>query len=677
MIHYYGQKITTDIPGLDKLLFGGLHLQCPSTAEIEGPLTIAIYGDKGTSKALLAIQMLHGITKSLRGYDIFCKVGGVSKQIEFIEPLFCSSDGTSNVSDMLIDMVISKCVNAIVENNASDKGEWKASEFANIMFKTNNSSINIPIDKDKLDMYIGEEILVYNSHTNALHLAMPQNRKDRNKDDDIPLFLRRYHEIRRYVNLIRRRNKGSGNLWDNFFDVIIYSAKDGDEAVFDKFDERLAENTFIPCLVVDRNLSDYKAANSELFERLRQRSVVAIYIYEDSLRPKQGMQFDLHIELRRKEDETTHYLFNQMSITKSTLQDTAMGWHIYKKRDYGIEVYPSSHVLLQKRRHMPKDVLFSQKPILAHTFQHFIEEKQDKDCRKEKSLIEFESCLEDTHYLEKKLHTLLETHESQKEKECPIDVLKAVLMPSSAKEGGRVTALIGLPNTYKRYLTHSSTFSASCNGRHTLNILLDKDDQIMNQKMLCPAHIYNSNMLRLAEDRISLCAGCYKNVHVSNIRMGCISPDEFFFYLIKQIEVSRKHAPISRIVIDDVQKIEFCFPILYNDGLFLTTLISICKDYQIDLFMLCDKKSKLVNALRAQADNVICTERTEAKQLNIYIERYAESTTYSRLWKCKIEQPLKLFYCDIVGTDRKFYLNERNVTNEEIFSMEDYWTTNE
>lgn len=56
---YNGEKIKTGITGLDKLLFGGLCLQSPNPTEVDRPLTIAIYGDKGTSKALLAMQLLH------------------------------------------------------------------------------------------------------------------------------------------------------------------------------------------------------------------------------------------------------------------------------------------------------------------------------------------------------------------------------------------------------------------------------------------------------------------------------------------------------------------------------------------------------------------------------------------------------------------------------------------
>ena len=236
--------------------------------------------------------------------------------------------------------------------------------------------------------------------------------------------------------------------------------------------------------------------------------------------------------------------------------------------------------------------------------------------------------------------------------------------------------MIGHPNTFKRFLTHSGTFNACCEGLHTLNILLDKDDQVMNQRMICPAYICKKAGGK-SEDLIEKCVNCYQFIHSSNIRMGCISSDEFFYYLIKQIEISRARVleknDISRIVIDDLQKLEYCFPILHNDSLFLTTLLSICNDYNIDLFMLCDISSPLVGALRAQSDNVICTERISENSINLYIERYAGLSSPSRIWKCEVDSMKDLFYCDIINEKRHFNINDRHIYSKVEYTMNNYW----
>lgn len=78
-IHYNNGKVRTGINGLDELLYGGLQLQTVAyqgkgveTSDIR-PLTISIVGDTGTSRSMLAMQFLHGITKSLMAMKTDCE----------------------------------------------------------------------------------------------------------------------------------------------------------------------------------------------------------------------------------------------------------------------------------------------------------------------------------------------------------------------------------------------------------------------------------------------------------------------------------------------------------------------------------------------------------------------------------------------------------------------------
>lgn len=78
-IHYNNGKVRTGINGLDELLYGGLQLQTVAyqgkgveTSDIR-PLTISIVGDTGTSRSMLAMQFLHGITKSLMAMKTGCE----------------------------------------------------------------------------------------------------------------------------------------------------------------------------------------------------------------------------------------------------------------------------------------------------------------------------------------------------------------------------------------------------------------------------------------------------------------------------------------------------------------------------------------------------------------------------------------------------------------------------
>ena len=128
-IHYNNGKVRTRINGLDELLYGGLQLQTVAyqgkgveTSDIR-PLTISIVGYTGTSRSMLAMQFLHGITKSLMAMKTGCE--RTEGFIKFGSPVFFSSHDKLNLSDMLIDMTISKCVNKVIEDNAyCDTGEY-------------------------------------------------------------------------------------------------------------------------------------------------------------------------------------------------------------------------------------------------------------------------------------------------------------------------------------------------------------------------------------------------------------------------------------------------------------------------------------------------------------------------------------------------------------------------
>ncbi len=669
-IKYDNYKIKTEINGLDDLLFGGLQLQTIKENTVEKPLIIVLRGELGTSRALLAMQLLHGITKSIRGLKTETTDG-----IEIGHSIFYTKKkSVHNISDMLVDTVISKCINKIVETAAKgDQGKWQNNQFCQTIFEVPQST-NLAINLQKLDYYVSQEIIVYNSRTNALHVASPSKAFFPDILDNQFVICRRHDNLGEYCKeYYESSNKKehlksckplySENLDDNlsqeFFDIKIVSEEcKGDSQLKECCKEMNGKK--IPCIVLDREYSCMDKA-------LEHKALVIIYI-ESKDTDIETYNADLIIEMRNYTDPKTEYLCHQISIVKSTLQDTAHGWHQYKKRDYGIEVYPSAHVILQRRRHMPKGVLRGQMDILSETYQHFIDEK--KDYNYFTSLSEF--ITRNSSYKEDNLRRI---YENFSKGECSEEILQNILIGDNDSKC-QVTAIIGPANTYKRHLTLGGTFSTCCKEEHTLNILLDKEDNIILQKMICPASIFKNPQGILKKKCLS-CIECYKYIHFKEIRMGCITSDEFFYYLIQQLRVSKEsfneNKKIKRIVIDDLQKIEFCFPMINKDSLFLTGLISICKDYDVDLFILCDKSSEKVEALRAQADNVICTERTPDYDLNIYIEHYSGPSFPSHIWGCHITDIKDLFYCDIMPDGKKYKLNEKSIRSFSVYSMENYW----
>ncbi|MBS6239670.1 MAG: hypothetical protein KH897_15205 [Bacteroides sp.] len=665
-ILYNNQKLKTHIGGLDDLLFGGLHLQTVVQTNMVKPLNIVICGELGTSRSLLAMQMLHGITKSL--YKLEDNAGN---GIELDAPVFYTQDKSEeNVSDMLVDTVLSQCIGKVIEANITEKTDdkgneitWKGSLFCQTLFRVPPST-TLPIDLSSLDLYVANEILVYNSRTNSLHVGLPSTSVSYKSSDNPLIIERRHSTLGDFYYDMQYPIQRLGELSAEFFPVFVKSEKNIKKSGLFNHISGLG-NKKIPCLVLDKK---YEPSDVVIAEH----ALVVIYI-ENSGSDIDKYNADVIIEMRNYTDVRTNYLCNQLSIKKSVLQDTAHGWHQYKKRDYGIEVYPSTHVILQRRRHMPKGIQRAHAGILFETYQYFIDRQKDYNCVSSLSkyidtyLQSSEECLR------KNLDNL---YENFSKSDCPEEILNDILVKESDCNS-QITAIIGPTNSYKRYLALGGTFSACSHKEHTLHILLDKDDDLILKKMICPATIFKDPDSILQKKCVS-CMECYKCIHFKEIRMGCISTDEFFYYLIQQLKVSLemkdKSQRIRRIVLDDLQKIEFCFPMIDKDSLFLSGLISICKDYAIDLFILCDKSSEKVNALRSNADNVICTDRNSEYNLDIFVERYAGYSSPSHIWGCHVTNIKDLFCCDAESKDKKKYrLNEKNLRGFKVCSLEKYW----
>ena len=372
-ILYNNQKLKTHIGGLDDLLFGGLHLQTVVQTNVVKPLSIVICGELGTSRSLLAMQMLHGITKSLSKLEDNAENG-----IELAAPVFYTQDKSEeNISDMLVDTVLSQCIGKVIEANITEKTDdkgneitWKGSLFCQTLFRVPPST-TLPIDLSSLDLYVANEILVYNSRTNSLHVGLPSTSVSYKSSDNPLIIERRHSTLDEFYYDTQYPIQRLGDLSAEFFPVFVKSEKNIKKNGLFNYISGLG-NKKIPCLVLDKK---YEPSDVVIAEH----ALVVIYI-ENSGSDIDKYNADVIIEMRNYTDAGTNYLCNQLSIKKSVLQDTAHGWHQYKKRDYGIEVYPSTHVILQRRRHMPKGIQRAHAGILFETYQYFIDRQKDYNC---------------------------------------------------------------------------------------------------------------------------------------------------------------------------------------------------------------------------------------------------------------------------------------------------------
>lgn len=699
---YKNEKISTDITGLDRLLFGGIQLQSVKfndseniESEING-LSVVIYGESGTSRALFAMQLLHGLTKYLNRLQATDNSEG---GFTLASPVFYSPGKSAcNLSDMLLDTIISKCVNCIIEDNIKKENTWSGCKFSSAIFHVDEKDKFLQLDCSKLDQYIGEEAVIYNNRTNALHLTAahhPSNIKSTNDSTNLIAY-RRYDKIKDYSD--SRSIKALGNLAEEFFDIEIYDKSycNIDRLRNFKFPV-MSKSTFISCSVID----GYRGKDNDFIKYLRNKSLVTIFVM-DTYKENEDLNPDLLIEMRCHEDKENEYMLHQLCIRKSVLQSTALGWHQYKKRDYGIEIYPSTHVTLQRRRHMPKALLRGYSDVLTDTFQQYVDRNYYVKNDNMASAYSDYICDKDN----SRWRRLKRIYQTLQEDLLASGVLKEILIEPQFGENllnpdenneeprGKVTAIIGESNTYKRYLSLGSTFSVACRREHTLNVLLDQEYYTMRKRMVCPTWAFHSSSNHIScktdnlmdcrtcnKCKLPNCQSCYPFIHFWDLRMGYITSEEFFYYLIRQINIfSGKdfngQDRLKRIVIDDIQKIDYSFPLLRRDSLFLTTLISICKDYEIDLFILCDKKATLATELRSMADNVICAERIK-KECRLYIERFGGYNSPSHIFGCRIENIDQLFYCTISDKHKNFHLNENRIETIHVPNMDHFWVTSD
>ncbi|WP_448781037.1 hypothetical protein [Bacteroides congonensis] len=660
-------KTKTNIVGLDKLLFGGFDLSRES-------LLIVIEGKEDTEKALLGLQMLYGLAQSL---DLNGK-----EQTVFLSN--CRDKEFYN--DLHLDIVIAECMQRMIEEFARGyKKAFQLSEVTNVLFDTSKIKCRDYIERNEMpedkirknaDALICEEILYYNNRTNALHFrTIEAVDNERNI-----VYERRYNTLGEYRAEFVRLER-------------LLKLKFVDLAILDRgnFNRILHSSEKKEILAVE--YSDIKEDSIDfitLCEHMRDRARVSILIVEDCAKFPDTLA-DIVIKLRNGLNDG--YLLQSLSIIKNTLQVAALGWHQYKRRDYGIEIYPSLHLHFQQRRYLQRALTYTHSNVITDTYQQYINTcnyrgKQvanfyEFDEERKGAINNSFEALYPKFFLNFTSDDILRrtflSGCSFKTKDMNID---GTLEEYQLKEfmyghHGGVTAIIGESNTYKRFLTFGSMFSSALNKEHTLILLLNKEDSVIRRRLACPARLNNN---RNSEK----CKCCYQYIHLMNICMGYITPEELIYFLKKQISVTfdgDEKNPIKRIIIDDLQIIDFCFPLLKKSSLFLSALMAVCREEDIELYILCDKNASLMPDLRMLADNVVCTDRDKDGNLLIYIERFAGyNNTPSKIYCGKVLSIKELFECSVKYNNEQVYLNftfdSTQIKDQSTSSMNHFWNRN-
>ena len=652
-------KLPTGIRGLDKVLYGGIDVNVLKALHIGGndiprtPLVIAIKGSEDDNdKSMLAMQMLYGIAQSVE------KIKADYQHIN--SGWYSTYYQTHKLDDMFLDYFISSSLQEILRKKASKDANVNlcSNIFTNLLFDSSNilcqgisTNANIPYTAvaNTTDAMIGDGIIYYNRRTNSLHVKADLTADD-NKYNQV--YLRQFDSINEYSQIYS--NKQQDALFYKYTGLhFLPFAMIGDLTY-----SQLTRSIANPKELIAVDLSAYKdlavTKINGLLNLLHDAKIVILVV--DSTAEIPENRVNMMMELSQKVDHK--FVLKYLQITKSDSQDFAPGLHQYKKRDYGIEVYPRKELYLYERRYLQRALVYTHADALTETYQQYMKlqkyyidtptttyEDYEADIASEENKPFY--AIYPKNYMEQMSIDLLNRVF------IPINPLRNLLHKSKNEtefieneymygNAGFVTAVIGKANTYKRFLTFGGIFGSACAEDHTLIIMMNKEEMVTRRRLACPAR-------PLCGDRDKACRSCYHYIHFMNICMGNITPEEFLYYLERQIEVTydgdqKKH--IRRIVIDDLQILDFCFPRL-NDGLFLAALAELCREHDIILYILCDISGKMLPPLRALADNVIITQKDKKDgHPLIFVEKFAGYTnTPSKMYCGKVKNVNKLFRC--------------------------------
>lgn len=606
-------------------------------------------------------------------------------------PIFYSTVHEESIlNEMLLDYFVSSCMQEVMKKKAAKDNtiNWDTDMFTRWLFDCDdiicshhgtNIGIPFPTVVSKADSLIGDNILYYNNRTNSLHFKVPGRMGDDKRNQ---VYCRRFNKINDYAHtcdICEISSKQFYSYTGLYFIECEIVRKDTSFQIGQLLE---GEKRLVAMELSPTPKKDLRSI-SELIDKAKQNAEVTVLITDMRMEfPEEKADIIIEIKPRMYND----YMLKYLVFVKSALQDCMFGMHQYKRRDYGIEVYPRLGRYIHERRYLQRALVYTHSDAVTDTYSQYLKRQKFysdtpvsmyEDYEKERNL-KLNSYLRSIYpensiglffadFLNKifvpfnPLRHLL--HKSENEGELEKDFLEMECMYGNSSF---VTAVIGAPNTYKRFLTFGGIFGSSVAKEHTLIIMMNKEESVIRRRLMCPARLDN----RTVHDE---CRDCYRHIHFMNICMGYITPEELLYFIERQIEVTydgNLKRPIRRIVIDDLQILDFCFPLLKDNGLFLAALAELCRENDIILYVLCDRKSRMADALKSLADNVVLTDRDNEGHPIVYVEKFVGyDVSPSKMYCGRLRNVKNLFRCtecyDHHGT-RRFEFQSNIVEIEEI-----------
>lgn len=612
-------KLSTNIYGLDKILKGGIDY------DHDNGIVIIIRGAVNTHRTLLGVQLLYGLALS-------AKENGVAKEQEMF---FVSEYAEKhNLDSLMVNTIIAAFFRLLVrkkiENPQTEMPELAG--FTKFFFKTDSilfesEEQTAPVGnlikdiKSKPEELIADGVLYYHPRTEGLHFRTPNHVADKaNK-----VYRRACDTINEYVERkkIESINKAEDLLQLHIEKINVVTPKD---------------NRTVPdeCLFLGLELDDARSYDAHSIRNLimatKKKGRISVLIVNEGTEVAMN-DADIMIDLTNKGE--FGYVFHYMKLIKNSPKYSMTSSHQYKMRDFGIEVFPNLHTYNLTKKAFHRSFIYTHAGVLGDTYPQYLTRKLSDNPNGEN--ISYDD------YLNSKEQTFKTDLESMLPPSSieyiSYDLLNKIFMPKQNSRG-MVTAVVGSGNTYKRFLTIGSAFSTAVRGEDTLLVLLNKEKGLIQKRMSCPARLKHCTH----KER---CEHCYKYFHLMNIYSEYISADEFVYILNQHIILKYgKNRQIRRIVIDGLQTIDYSFPFLKGNRMFLSSIMNLCREKNIMLYVMSDKKAGLCDELVALADNVVYTDKNSDGKPRIFIERCSgHYNPPSKLYCGEVKHVSRVFEC--------------------------------
>lgn len=671
------KKLRTQIKGLDDIFYGGINVD---DSQQEGTL-IAIFGSKGVNKIQLAIQMVQGLTESLwkeRGNEN-CNDSlfySINKRTNEMRSILTNILVYRDISDKIQSYRLNDEIKPLLEvlKKYFDLQKIQGSLYADVAGLADSSP-------DEILSFLSDGSVYYNERTSSLNIQQVEendsckNQLFRLKEDE--LQFEGNHVIFYGKDHLENTDKTKSES------MIAPQYLSSLNAILGELGKRYknGNGSKIPCIAID----GFSQLSEEELKRvplayieglLRRMSHVSILVFDDKCKAI-GCNADIVINMTRRDVlDKASFSYSELQVTKCLPQLFAPGRHQYKLTHIGIEVYPNTERVLNRKNFDNRLYCDVNRSMFVPSYRDYFQylQQQDKNISNsiETSLLQNGNSCTTTlesfrNVQEQYLRNLVRNRHSSNIEDC-FTLLGNILFRNEVEECANfedanptniITTLVGkgYEDTTYNYFANAVVFNKACRKQETLYVVFAKDGDQVRTNVSCPC-------LR-KRGCCDICIDCHKRLHLFTVRMGDISAAELLYRLDEVLNYyntdNSKHK-ISQIVVDEIQTaVEFAFPSLFEDRLFLPALIRLFRRHRIPTLFMCQKNKKYASELCSFADNVIMLDRHNPiddvnelrERLDILIPKYYCSEPFNRhfAYTIPLDENTKsgLFVCEKNG----------------------------